>query len=229
MSVVERLRDALVSVWERMRLAPSQLWTKIRETRMEQSRDDFRRLTFWRGVVAEFIGSLFYVLLGCGASVDRNSVVDGGGGGGGQVPVVQAALSFGLGYAGIVHCIRNVSGGHVNPSVSLAALVTRKISVGRALLYLTAQFLGSVLGAAILFGVTPSGFRGKLGCTVLADDMSPEQGFGVELFTTFLLVFGWFGSFDPSRGKDGHTWAPFGVGMLLVAELMFAVSIATKL
>ena len=217
--------EVLASWLERLRSAPSELLTKLRGAGMEQSRDDVRRLTFWRGVVAEFLGALFYVLLGCGASAKITSEETTSHGEQSYVPVIQGALAFGLGYAGIVHCIRNVSGGHVNPSVSFAALVTRKISVARALLYVVAQFLGSVLGAAILLGVTASGYRGKLGCTTLAHNMSAEQGFGVELFSTFLFVFAWFASFDQKRGKEGQTWAPFGVGMLLVAELMFAVGI----
>ena len=216
MSLLERVREFVDPVKERLTTATQSLWRNIRHTRMEHSRDDMQRLTFWRGVVAEFFGSLFLILIGCGASINIGNDE--------PASTVRIALAFGLGYAGIVHCVRDVSGGHVNPSITFAALVTRKISVARALLYFVAQILGAILGSCILLGVTASDYRGKLGCTVLGDKMSAEQGFGTEFFATFLFVFAWFAYFDPAKGKDGQTWAPFGIGLLLVAEEMFAVS-----
>ena len=50
----------------------------------------------------------------------------------------------------MVWCIGHISGGHINPAVTVALLVTRKISVVRAVLFVVAQCLGAIIGAAFL-------------------------------------------------------------------------------
>ena len=64
--------------------------------------------------------------------------------------MVQIALCFGLIVGTMVWCIGHISGGHINPAVTVALLVTRKISVVRAVLFVVAQCLGAIIGAAFL-------------------------------------------------------------------------------
>ena len=70
--------------------------------------------------------------------------------------MVQIALCFGLIVGTMVWCIGHISGGHINPAVTVALLVTRKISVVRAVLFVVAQCLGAIIGAAFLKVTTKS-------------------------------------------------------------------------
>jgi len=60
--------------------------------------------------------------------------------------------------------------------------VTRKISLLRAILFITAQIGGAVLGAIALTSMTPMDVRGTLGLTTIQASLTPEQGFGVEVY-----------------------------------------------
>lgn len=64
----------------------------------------------------------------------------------------QIALAFGLIVATMVWCLAHVSGGHINPAVTFGFLVTRRISLVRAVVYVLSQMLGAVLGAGLLAG-----------------------------------------------------------------------------
>ena len=65
---------------------------------------------------------------------------------------LHIALTTGLAMATLTRCFGSISGGHMNPAVTVAALATRKLSVLRAVLYITAQCGGSIAGAALLYG-----------------------------------------------------------------------------
>ena len=74
-------------------------------------------------LIAEFLGTLLLVLVGCGscAKLDPTQPTD----------VVQISLAFGLSVATIVWVIAHVSGGHINPGITIGFFVTRKISAIR--------------------------------------------------------------------------------------------------
>jgi len=72
---------------------------------------------FWLALLAEFVGTLLLVLVGCG-SCDTGDAV-------------RISLAFGFSVATIVWVIAHVSGGHINPGVTVGFWVTRKISILR--------------------------------------------------------------------------------------------------
>ncbi|MBR2678385.1 MAG: aquaporin [Bacilli bacterium] len=88
---------------------------------------------------AEFIGTLVLVLFGTGIAV-----VSGGN-------LVATALAFGLAIVSMAYVIGNVSGCHVNPAVSFAMWLSRKMSDKDFLWYVVAQVLGALAGTAILY------------------------------------------------------------------------------
>lgn len=179
---------------------------------MATSLDDIKNPLFWRAIVAEFVGTLFLVLVGCGSCTGWDPAPS----------VVQIALAFGLSVATMVWCIGNVSGGHINPAVTMAMLITRKISVARAILYVICQCVGAIAGSALLMGVTPQKLRGPLGMTTVSSDLTEEQAFGVEFLITFVLVFTVFGSCDSKR-TDLNGSAPLTIGLSVTMCHLFAV------
>lgn len=118
---------------------------------------------FWRAVSGEFVATLIFVFISLGSTINWASGTE-------KPPpadLVLISLCFGLSIATMVQCFGHISGGHINPAVTAAMVVTRKLSLAKAVFYLLAQCLGAIAGAGILFLVTPSGFRGSLGVTMV--------------------------------------------------------------
>ncbi len=115
----------------------------------------------YRKYLAEFIGTFMLVFLAVGAAVFgiAGSVGAGDPAGPGS-GVVGVALAFGLVLLAVAYAFGPVSGAHVNPSVTLAMLLAKRLPASDAVGYWIAQFLGGILGGAVLklfvssFGVT---------------------------------------------------------------------------
>lgn len=187
--------------------------------RMATSVDDLKSIFFWRAVIAEAIGTLLLVFVGCGSCLnwdDPQKPTDNN-------PVVQIAFCFGLSVATIVWAIGHVSGGHINPAVTAGFFITRRISLAKAMFYIAAQCIGAILGALILKGVTPYERWGALGTTGLHKEMEAGRAFGVEFMITFVLVFTVFASCDGKR-NDLKGSAPMTIGLSVTMCHLFAVS-----
>lgn len=114
---------------------------------------EFRSMSFWRAVLAEFYGTMFFVFFGLGAALRWTT---------GPLNVLHVAFCFGLAAATLIQSIGHISGGHINPAVTFAYLIGSQMSLFRAFFYIVAQCLGALAGAAVLYGVTPSNMRGNL-------------------------------------------------------------------
>lgn len=95
--------------------------------------------------VAEFIGTLVLVLFACGTAAVVGCATDSP-----NTAYFITALSFGLVIVAMAYSIGNISGCHINPAVSLAMLINKKMSVKDFVGYIIAQFAGATAGAAIL-------------------------------------------------------------------------------
>lgn len=160
--------------------------------RKKTMREEVRSLEFWRAIIAECLASFFYVFLMCGCSVPWN-----GRAAVAELSVLQVAFTCGFAMCTLVVCFGHISGGHVNPALTFALFVTRKVTPLRAFLYVTAQCGGAIAGAALLYGVTVPGSQGTLGTMSINASLSPWQGFGVEFVLTFIVVFTVFATLDP--------------------------------
>lgn len=101
-----------------------------------------------RKLLAEFVGTFLLVFLAVGAAVFGISASPAGGPGNG---IVGVALAFGLVLLGIAYAFGPVSGAHVNPAVTLAMLLGRRMPTNEAVGYWIAQFLGAILGGFVLW------------------------------------------------------------------------------
>lgn len=93
--------------------------------------------------VAEFIGTFILVLMGCGSAVLAGSAIG----------FVGISFAFGLSVLAMVYAIGGISGCHINPAISISMLVAGKLSVKDTGIYITAQCLGAVVGAAVLYSI----------------------------------------------------------------------------
>ena len=183
---------------------------------MQENLEDLTSSALWRALAAELVGTLFVVLIGCGAIDNNGSVL--------SPNIVQVSLAFGLIFGSMVWCFNYVSGGHLNPAITVAAMVCRRVSIVRGILYIISQMVGAIAGAAILYAVSGNLDNSTLGATVLANNITAAQGFIIELIITFVLVFVVLAATDEKRSDLGGS-APLSIGLAVAAGHLFAVSL----
>lgn len=171
----------------------------------------------WRAAIAECVGTLFLTMIGCGTCLGADNWEDAS-----TPTTVQIALAFGLAVATMVWCIGHVSGGHINPAVTMAMLVTRRISLISAAIYILFQMLGATIGAGFLAGFTSRTTWGYLGRTSVDSNITTAQGFSVEFFITFVLVLTVFASCDNKRNDIGGS-VPLTIGFSVAVCHLFAI------
>lgn len=98
-----------------------------------------------KAYLAEFIGTFVLVFCACGVAA-FTGCVDAGG-------IVATALAFGLVIVAMAYSIGRISGCHINPAVSIAMLVNKKMSVVDFCFYVVAQIIGGFVGAVSMFGI----------------------------------------------------------------------------
>ncbi|MDO5694978.1 MAG: aquaporin, partial [Aeriscardovia aeriphila] len=146
----------------------------------------------FRKYVAEFVGTLILVTLGCGTVVGANTLVSQVKLEGSPLAVssVIIALAFGISIIIAAYSVGNVSGAHLNPAVSLAMLIDGRMSVADFVGYVVAQVLGATAAAGLLVAFT--GSNASLGTNGYGDASALHTGMGqaflVETVLTFFFV-----------------------------------------
>ena len=87
----------------------------------------------------EAIGTAVLVLFGCGTAVLTRG------------EIIPTALAFGLSIIAMAYVIGNISGCHVNPAVSLAMLINKKITLKEFIFYVLSQIIGAFIGTGLLY------------------------------------------------------------------------------
>mmetsp|Transcript_13175 Transcript_13175/g.19729 ORF Transcript_13175/g.19729 Transcript_13175/m.19729 type:complete len:315 (-) Transcript_13175:49-993(-) len=154
-----------------------------------------------RQLMAEFVATSTFVWAGCGAAVatnrwtEKGAIFDAGA-------LTAISIAFGLTISVLAYGIGHISGGHINPAVTLSFMVLRLKSITAGLLYMLAQFAGATLGAFILWGCTAS-------LTEHCDDERDSDG---------NLPGDINGVCSSSAKADGSGYGPpFGLGVNMVA------------
>ncbi len=174
----------------------------------------------WRATLAEFIATLLFIFLGAGTVVVTGGLLKEALT---SARLVAIALAHGLAIAVLVAATAKVSGGHINPAVTFGALITGKISLPKAIMYVVAQLVGAVLGASLLEGVIPAAAQGNLGAHGLGSGITVGGGLVAEIVLTFALVFVIFATAIDPKGL-GHL-APVAIGLTVLVDHLIGVPI----
>lgn len=160
-----------------------------------------------RPLIAEFIGVFMLVFIGGGAII-LNAYRDG------SLGLMGIAAAHGLALAIAVTATMNVSGGHINPAVTVGLWSIGRIDARKAGLYVLAQLLGAVAAALVLKGLFPAGAGEvrQLGALSLGPDTTGLAAMLIEAVLTFFLALAVMGTVvDPAAPKVGG----FAVGLTL--------------
>ena len=166
--------------------------------------------------LAEMIGTMVLVLMGCGAAVSLgcNPVAD-------QASVVGTALAFGLSVVAMAYTIGGISGCHINPAITLGVFLSGRMNARDCGMYMLFQIVGGIMGAAVLYAVTTS--AGLIGTG--ANDLqvvngayvtiAPLGGFLAETFFTCVFVLVVLGATSKTNGATNN-FAGLAIGLSLV-------------
>jgi aquaporin Z/aquaporin NIP len=169
--------------------------------------------------VAEAVGT--FVLVFAGTSVAVAALLDRPVAGP-TFDSLATPLAFGLALLVVVASIGHVSGGHVNPAVTLGLAVTGRFPWRYVPAYLVAQVVGAVLGALATWAVhgEPGRVDGNLAATIPGATISGGQAVLVEALVTFVLVFVVVSVATDERVPAGV--APIAVGSALAVGVLIA-------
>ena len=168
--------------------------------------------TLVRRLAAEALGTFTLVFIGC-AAVMVDSFPRG------RFGLMGIAAAQGLALAVAVTATMRISGGHLNPAVTLGLVAGRRFALKDAIPYLAAQLAGAVLAVFLLQLVYPSAVGEVMayGTPSLASTITLGTAIGIEAVLTFFLVSAVFGTVVST---DAPKVGGFGVGLILWAGVL---------
>src|SRR5689334_6637245 len=183
-------------------------------------------MTLGRRTTAEFLGTFWLVLGGCGSAVLAAAVPDVG------IGYLGVALAFGLTVLTMVYAVGYVSGGHFNPAVTVGLFAAKRFSASDVLPYVVAQVTGAIAGAGVLWVIA----SGKAGFDASASGFA-ANGFGAhspggysmvaalvcEVAMTFFFVTIILGATD-KRAPQGFAGLAIGLALTLIHLISIPVT-----
>ncbi len=174
---------------------------------------------------AEFLGTFWLVLGGCGSAVLAAGVPDVG------IGYMGVAFAFGLTLLTMAYAIGHISGCHINPAVSIGLWAGGRFSGSELVPYIVSQVLGGIAGAAVLYMIA----SGKAGFELSAGFAS--NGYGehspggydlgaaliCEIVMTFMFLMIILGSTD-RRAPTGFAPIAIGLGLTLIHLISIPVT-----
>ncbi len=173
-------------------------------------------MDIWKRVSAEFFGTFWLVLGGCGSAVLAAAFPGLG------IGFLGVAFAFGLTVLGMAYAVGHISGGHFNPAVTVGLWAGGRCANKHVLPYIVAQVVGAILAAAVLWliasgkaGWVPNGFASNG-----YGDLSPGKYnlvscFVCEVVMTFFFLFVIIGT--TSKGAaSGFAGIPIGLSLTLI-------------
>ena len=165
-----------------------------------------------KALIAEFIGTFALIFVGVGA-IAADFIT------GGKSGLAGIAIAHGLAIAVMVSATAAISGGHLNPAVTIGAWVGKKINGKNALGYIVAQCLGAIVAAFCVTLAVPADVLNavKMGTPALGNGITVGQGVVTEIILTFFLMFVVFGTaIDARAPKVGGLF----IGLAVVLDIL---------
>ncbi|XP_077276169.1 aquaporin AQPAe.a-like isoform X2 [Temnothorax americanus] len=161
-------------------------------------------------ILGEIIGTAILVFLGCTAGLGSMKPYDGTG-----PSVIQISFAFGLAVMIAIQCVGHISGAHLNPAITIAAVILGNKTLIMAGFYIIAQCLGALLGFGLLKLVTPANLlhdgAGDPSVPFCMTDINKEitvgHGIAAEALATGVLAFFACGSWDSRNAKNSDSMA----------------------
>jgi MIP family channel proteins len=170
-------------------------------------------------LLAEFIGTFTLIFFSIGAICADQYLRAAGQP---AIGIVGTAIAYGLAYAIMISAVGHISGGHLNPAVTVGFWVTRRLNTLQALFYWIAQLLGAVAATYILVAIVPEAVWSSAGRGIMlpASDFTRLHAMLLESLMTFFLVFVFFGSFVDARGAL-NKMSSFAIGLTVTVGVLF--------
>ena len=165
--------------------------------------------------LAEMIGTMVLVLMGCGVAVSLNcssdcaTVANAG-------TVIGTALAFGLAVVAMAYTIGGISGCHINPAITLGVFLSGRMSGKDAGMYILFQCIGAFIGSALLCLLTANveDLAGT-GANDLQNGVSVMGGLIAEIIFTCVFVLVVLGATSKTNGATNN-FAGLAIGLSLV-------------
>ena len=178
-----------------------------------------------KAVAAEFVGTLWLVLGGCGSAVLSASFTNG-------IGLVGVSLAFGLSVLTMAYAIGHISGCHLNPAVTIGLSIAGRFVCKKVSYYIISQVCGAIVGSAIIYAIV---YNSKSGFSMLPSslavngygELSPNQ-YGIvsalisEFVLTFMFMFVILGSTSEEAPKG---FAPIAIGLCLTLIHLISIPI----
>ena len=165
-----------------------------------------------RQLTAEFLGTFALVFVSAGTIVVNAWTSNALG-------LVGAALATAFVYAVMITMTMNISGGHLNPAVTVGVLIAKKIDGRTAAQYIMTQLIAAVVAALLVLLLFPAGAAEatSLGALKISNDVTMLEAIILEALLTLILVSAVFGTvLSPEAPKVGG----FAVGMVLLFAIV---------
>ena len=175
-------------------------------------------------LVAEFIGTLWLVLGGCGSAVLAAAYPELG------IGFVGVAIAFGLTVLTMAYAIGHISGAHLNPAVSIGLWIGGRFDKKELLPYIISQILGAITGATVLYiiasgkaGFEIGGFAANGYGEHSPGGYSMLAAFVTETVMTFMFLIIILGA-THSKAAKGFAGLAIGLGLTLIHLISIPVT-----
>ncbi len=176
-------------------------------------------------LLAEFLGTFWLVLGGCGSAVIAAAFPNVG------IGLLGVSLAFGLTVVTMAYAVGHVSGGHFNPAVTLGTVAAGRTSVGDAVGYIVAQVIGGITAAAVLayvasgkpgFDLVSSGFAAN----GFGEHSPGHYALGAALVTEFVMTFFFLLVILGATHKRAPAgFAPLAIGLALTLIHLISIPV----
>lgn len=162
--------------------------------------------------LAELVGTFVLTFLGCGTAMFLGCDTPAG--------VVGTAIAFGLTVVAMAYTVGGISGCHINPAITLAVALSKRMTWKDACGYWVGQLLGGILAGACLLLLTnvvaAPDLTGGLGTNGVANAGGVGGAFLVEVIATFIFVLVVLGTTDGKVGAGNLAGLAIGLTLILV-------------